>query len=196
MKINYGFLAVLFVVLYAVASTFAYIKLSDKFDRVEGNQTTLLDQVNGLSKDKQLVLTPKEFKESMDSATGVWLKQLSIHTKNVDNIVQANSQMYAKFVTNNRDTSVTRIVNNTTVMMPAQIFKFEDKFLTVKGLVMKEQTELTLQSWDSLSVLLYWKREGKFLPIIFGKKTYRAAIKGENPYMKYLINKNIKVSKE
>ena len=196
MKINYGFLAIVFVVLYAVAGTFAYIKLSDKFDRVEGNQTTLLDQVNDLNKDKQLVLTPKEFKKSMDSATGVWLKQLDLHTKNVDNIVKAQSQMFAKFATENRDTSITRVINNNTVTLPAKVFSFNDKYLTAKGIVFDTQTEMTLTSWDELSLLLYWKREGKFLPAIFGKKVYRGAVKGENPYMEYIVNKNIKVQKE
>ena len=114
----------------------------------------------------------------------------------MDNIVQAQSQMFAKLQTNNKDTTITRIINNNTVTLPAQVFKFEDKYLNVKGLVTKENTDLTLQSWDSLSVLLYWKREGKFIPIIFGKKTYRAAVKGENPYMKYLVSKNIKIQKE
>ena len=196
MKINYPIIAFVFLVLYAIATTTAFIKLSDKFDRVESNQTVLLDQVKGLDKNKQLVLTHAEFKHSLDSTTGAWLKQLNIHTKNVDNIVQAQSQMFAKLQTNNKDTTITRIINNNTVTLPAQVFKFEDKYLNVKGLVTKENTDLTLQSWDSLSVLLYWKREGKFIPIIFGKKTYRAAVKGENPYMKYLVSKNIKIQKE
>lgn len=192
MKISYTFLFVVFLLLYSAGTTYFAIKMMNRFDRVEFNQTTLLNQVNNIDKNKQLVLTPAEFKHSMDSTTVALLKSLKLHAKNVENIISVKAQGNFKIITVPRDTF---LVRHDTII-PATTFVYSDKFMSIKGIQTKVQTEITAHGEDNLDLLLYWKREGKFLPIIFGKKAYRAEVKGINPYMEYAITKNIKIQKE
>jgi hypothetical protein len=192
MKIPYTIILLFLLLVYSVGSTYFAIKMMDRFDRVESNQSTLLNQMNNIDKNKQLVLTPAEFKHSMDSTTVSLLKTLKLHAKNVENIIGVKAEGKIRVVTVPRDTIIVR--HDT--LIPATTFTYSDKYMSIKGIQTKKQTEVIAEGTDSLNILLYWKREGKFIPIIFGKKTYRATIKGSNPYMKYIITKNIKIMKQ
>lgn len=180
------------LVLYLVGSTMFGIKMYQQYTRVSDNQEILLQQVDGLKKDNQLVLTPNEFRRLNDSSTTAIMKTLNIKTKNLEQIIKATSYGGTTITTVPRDTFIIR--NDT--LIPATTFNYVDPYLTLSGVQTKTQTQVTWTSQDSLSVLLYWQREGKFLPKIFGNKVYKATIKGENPYMKYVVNQNIKIQKQ
>lgn len=191
MKINYKLLAGVAVILYMLGTTYCNMQLREEVSRVTGNQTTLLEQVEGLKKETQLVLTPGEFKQTLDSSTTAMMKEIDIKVKNVENQVKASSHSEGTISFVPRDTFLIR--NDT--LIPASTFAHTEKFLTMRGVVMKDSGSVTWETWDSINMLLYWKREGKFIPKIFGKKVYEGAIKGINPYTDYKINKNIKVQK-
>lgn len=193
MKINLApIIAGVLLLAYLVGSTIFGIQMYKAYSRVENNQSILLDRINDINKDKQLVLTPSEFKQRLDSSTQVMMKQLDIKTKNLEQVVKATATGKATVVTVPRDTF---IIRNDTIL-PATAFTYFDKYLTLKGIQTKDSVEVTWGSKDTLTLLLYWRREGRFIPKLFGRKAYRAAIQGENPYMEYIINENVKLKKE
>lgn len=185
-------LGIAFLASYLIGSTWFGIHMYKAFTRVENNQTVLLEQTKGINKDKQLVLTPAEFKQAMDSSDRAILKHLDIKVKNLEQLVKVSAEGNAHVYTPVKDT----IINNNNILMPARAFNYTSKFLDLKGLVFKDTASIIWGSRDSLDVALYWKREGKFLPFIFGKKVYRAGVEGQNPYMKYIVSKNIKIQRE
>lgn len=191
MRINYKLLAGIAVILYMLGTTYYNIRLQKEVARVTTNQTTLLEQVDGLKKETQLVLTPGEFKQTLDSSTTAMMKQIDIKVKNVENLVKATSHAGGtiKFVP--RDTLIAR----SDTLIPASVLDHTEEFITMEGIVMKDSASVTWSTWDSINVLLYWKREGNFIPKLFGKKVYEGAIKGINPYINYTVDKNIKVQK-
>ncbi len=192
MKINYKLLAGIAILLYMLGTTYCNMKLQDEVSRVTSNQTTLLQQVDGLKKETQLVLTPGEFRQTLDSSTTAMMKEIDIKVKNVENQVKVSMRAGStvKFIP--RDT----IISKNDTLINATVFDHKEKFLTMKGLILRnDSSSITWATSDSLNLLLYWKREGKFLPSIFGKKVYEGAVKGINPYIDYTVNKNIKVQK-
>ena len=191
MKINYTLIAFIILLVWSIGATYGGYQLYKSFTRVSGNQEILLQQVDGLKKDKQLVLTPKEFRHALDSSSTALMKEVGIKVRNVENLVKASSSAGGTISFVPRDT----IISKNDTIIPATVFNHSEKFLEMKGIFTKYDGTVTWNTKDSIDMLLYWKREGKFLPFLFGKKVYSGALKGINPYIKYTINKNIKVQR-
>jgi len=191
MKINFPLIAFIVLLLWSIGATYFGYQFYKKFTRVEENQTILLQQVDGMLKEKQLVLTPKEFKQAMDSTTKALMKEIGTNTRHIEQLVKASSTTKGTITFIPRDT----IISRHDTLANATVFNHTEKFLTMRGIVLKDSASITWSSWDKFNILLYWKREGKFIPRLFGKKVYTSTIKGENPYMNYTINQNIKVQK-
>ena len=193
MKINYTVIIIAVLLSYLVASTIFGYKMYQNYLRTSENQEILINNVKNIDKDRQLVLTRSEFKQWTDSSTTSMMKHFDLKVKNLEQVVKATSHGEASVITVPRDTFV---LGGNNILVPATTFTYFDKYLKLKGIQTKDSVKISWSSVDYLTLLLYWKREGKFLPFIFGHKTYRAAIEGENPYMTYTINDNVKMKKE
>lgn len=191
MKINFSLIAFIILLAWSVGATYLGYQFYQEFSRVSGNQELLLQQVHGLQKEKQLVLTPKEFKHSLDSSTEAMMDRLDLKVKHIENAIKVSVVGQSSVTVGLRDTTI--IQNNTIVN--ASSFVHKEKYLNMTGFVFKNSAFIDWSTSDSLNILLYWHREGKFIPKIFGKKVYQGAIEGQNPYIKYSINQNIKVQK-
>lgn len=192
MKTNYALIFYIFIASYLIGSTIFGYKMYQNYLRTSENQEILLENVKNINKDRQLVLTPSEFKHAMDSSTQAMMKDFHLKVKNLEQVVKASSHGEASIVTVPRDTF---IIRNDTVL-PATTFVYANKYIRLKGLQTKDSVKVDWVGNDNLTLLLYWKREGKFIPSIFGRKVYRAAIQGENPYMTYIVNENVQLKRQ
>jgi uncharacterized protein YoxC len=192
MKINYTLVAFIVLLVWSVGATYLGYKFYQNFSRVSDNQELLLRQVDGLKKDKQLVLTPKEFRHSLDSTTRAIMNDVGIKVRHVEQLVQATSHVGGTISFIPRDT----LINRHDTLIGATTFSHNEEYISMKGIVLKDSASVTWKSWDKINLLLYWKREGNFIPWLFGKKVYSADLRGKNPYMTYEVDKNIKVQRK
>lgn len=192
-KIPWKIVGIVAIVAYIFIMTSMYFSMKKEFIRVSSNQEVILSQINNkVDLNKQLTLTPEEFKRTLDSTTKKIMEDNNLRVKNLEHLIKGTIHADGTIVTVPRDTFIIR--NDT--LIPAKGFAKSTKYLTIDGLITTDSVTVNWSTWDNIRLLLYWKREGKFLPKIFGKKAYRADIKGENPYIKYVVDQNIKISKE
>jgi|GEM_PF-3737932 len=166
--------------------------------RVKNNQEALLNE--NKKTNQSLMLTKSEFKNYINSNKKIkklLTDSLKVSIGKIKNLEQYKTKYELSLNMNMHDTIIKyRIIKKDSVSVhsiKAKNFHWEDKWTHLSGLCYNNKVSINLRSVDSIYLTVFWKRVGRFLPVLFGHKVYRAKIINFNPHNKIIIGKRIKV---
>jgi len=166
--------------------------------RVKENQKVLLNENKATA--KKLLLTKSEFKNYINSnekLKKLLTDSLKVSIRKIKNLEQYKIKYKLSLNMVTHDTIIKyRIIEKDSVSvhsLKAKSFHWEDKWTRLSGLYYDNKVSINLRSIDSIYLTIFWKREGRFLPVLFGRKVYRAKVINDNPHNKIIVGKRIKV---
>ena len=138
-------------------------------------------------------LTIKEIRSIYPAAIAD-MKNLYIQPRQLKSFVQSNTKAEKHIQTTLRDSSIIDVLKK--IETPVKVIDYRDKWFTVRGLIIGNDTEMDIAAIDTLNVAGYMsRRPHPWLWIFGGKRHPEAAITNKNPFIKYSITKSITVKK-
>lgn len=156
----------------------------------QANLITLMNDNGELIQQRQTAVTSKENIEKYYKEAIVDIKENhNIKLKNVKDYYRGKMQAKGSGKTIIKDSLIT--VNDTIMVYKA--FNFNDQFLSLNGLIKKQELSIKYSYTDSLSFVSYIKKVGG---LFSRKKESYVSIKTENPNSAFLNFENVKLSSE
>ena len=187
--IGLGIVAIIFL-------TWRVQVLSTENSRLENNQEVLLDESRGKdNKIGQLLLTVNEFKKNNEELVNKLDSALGIKANQVEEVTTVITKTEIDTVVVFKDS----LVQTSDTVYMTRCFNWNDEFVRISGCSIFHNSDtisLSYESFDSIEVVLYWDKPGKwFLPRLFQKKRYEAAVINSNPNNTVLLGNRIKIKR-
>ena len=120
------------------------------------------------------------------------IDSLKLKVKHLEGVTVSSSKTKVEVRTILRDTTI--YVNDTIVVY--KTFEWEDfPWVKTSGKVFEDSIKLKVEANDTIYVVNYWQKEGRFLPKIFGRKKPYSDVTNRNPYITIEVVQSVKKDK-
>lgn len=207
-----------FLLIYSASTTLllvggvAWLNHSiDENKRLRRNQEALTSEIEHYKSEngdavatiQALELHLAEFKRMRQRDTER-IKELNIALRRVESIAATSTSTRLTIEAPLHDTTVARTDLYSTlatrigfepILDKGEGFEWSDKWVTVKGVILNEKVECTIESVDTLHQILH-RVPRKFLCFRFGTKAIRQEIISTNPHTKVVYAEYIELSRQ